>query len=494
MSTGKQPYVREMIREAVEALGGRTTNVAVRDWVLQKYPDTNPSTIQQQMLFCSVNHPSRIHAPHDKQPRRADDERYDFLFRTGWGELELYDPERHGVWAIEADAAGNLAVGREGEVPVIDLDPDDLVLDIELHDPAELENGRTPFIREMVWAAVDALGSPTRNRDICDWIEQRYPGTNRSSIQCHLAICCVNQLSRLQFPQNQRSRVADDPRYDFLYRVGRGVVEWYQPEKHGIWSIEEDTDGNFAICCDDGELIYPERREGTTAPREPTSPQARTVIPITQEQLDAAGRLHDILSTWPTTDRAFQMLNERFPDFGREATIIKCAVINDLYSTNVFAIWRMAEHIVGVMKDPPRDPDELAETIARLPDADGNSTRHHWSFTSKFCHFFVDAETFPIYDSYCRDMLAHHLGRGRCVSDSSNPYRAFKQNLEQLRELSGVSASLREMDQYLWLAGQHREWLKNGDDARINGELRGLFDDPPSPDARGDLAMLVGDA
>ena len=104
MSTGKQPYVRQMIREAVEALGGRTTNVAVRDWVLQKYPDTNPSTIQQQMLFCSVNHPSRIHAPHNKRPRRADDERYDFLFRTGRGDGGPGDRDSGGVFELSSDA------------------------------------------------------------------------------------------------------------------------------------------------------------------------------------------------------------------------------------------------------------------------------------------------------------------------------------------------------------------------------------------------------
>ncbi|MFO7948121.1 MAG: hypothetical protein R6V19_15050 [Armatimonadota bacterium] len=350
-----------------------------------------------------------------------------------------------------------------------------------------------PPVREMLWEAIEELGSPTTNVAVRDWIEAHYPGTNRDTIDATRTICTVNQPSRIHYPENSRPRDCDDPRYDFLYCPSRGWLEWYKPETHGIWSIKQDSDGNLAICCDDGELIYPKRR-GPTTDREPTPRQPRAAIPITQEQIDAAGRLHDLLSQWPTTDRAFEMLNERFPDFGREATIIKCAAINDLYSTNVFAIWRMAEHIVKVMEDTPDDPDELAETIACLPDADGNCARHHWSFTSKFCHFFIDAETFPIYDSYCCNMLAHHLGRGRCMSDSSNPYRAFKQNLEQLRELSDVSASLREMDQYLWLVGQYREWLKKGEDAHINGELLGLFDAPPSPDARLDLAMLVGGA
>ncbi|MFN8007523.1 MAG: hypothetical protein U0V70_10965 [Terriglobia bacterium] len=37
--------VWKMVKEAVEALGGKTTNVAVRDWIQKKYPGTNPTTI-----------------------------------------------------------------------------------------------------------------------------------------------------------------------------------------------------------------------------------------------------------------------------------------------------------------------------------------------------------------------------------------------------------------------------------------------------------------
>lgn len=46
------------------------------------------------------------------------------------------------------------------------------------------------------------------------------------------------------------ARDCDDPRYDFLYRPARGRSEWYRPAKHGRWSIEQDEEGEFAICCD----------------------------------------------------------------------------------------------------------------------------------------------------------------------------------------------------------------------------------------------------
>jgi hypothetical protein len=45
MKSQAKPPVWKMVKEAVEALGGTTTNIAVRDWILKKYPGTNPTTI-----------------------------------------------------------------------------------------------------------------------------------------------------------------------------------------------------------------------------------------------------------------------------------------------------------------------------------------------------------------------------------------------------------------------------------------------------------------
>jgi hypothetical protein len=343
----------------------------------------------------------------------------------------------------------------------------------------------------MLREAVEKLGSPTTNTAVKDWIVERYPGTNAGTIQAHMLFCCVNQPSRTHYPENQRSRVCDDLRYDFLFRPARGQLEWYRPEKHGVWSIEEDDDGDFAICCDDGEPIYPARRERTAAPERPTPKQMREAVPITQVQINAANRLHTRCPQWSSTDRAFERLAKYFPGWDRESCILKSAAINDLYSTNVYAIWRMAEHLMNVMADAPADPDELAEAIASLLNAEGNAVeRRHWSFASKILHFFVDGDRYPIYDSFCRSMVSYHLGRGGCVPDSANPYKAFMRNLQRARELSDVDASLRDLDRYMWLAGQFRDWLKKGEEARTNAELRELFEDEAA-EVQADLRLLV---
>ena len=104
-----RPPVWQMVKEAVEALGSPTTNVAVRDWVLAKYPGTKTSTIACQIITCTVNHPSRIHYGSNQKPRIAD-RSDDFLLRPGRGQLELYDPEKHGAWEIAETESGKLLV------------------------------------------------------------------------------------------------------------------------------------------------------------------------------------------------------------------------------------------------------------------------------------------------------------------------------------------------------------------------------------------------
>lgn len=111
-----RPPVWRMVKEAVEALGGRTTNVAVRDWILKKYPDTNAGTIRDQILLCTVNHASRIHYDCNKKPRKADSQ-YDFLFRPATGQLQWYDPARHGQWEIRKLPDGKLCVAAAGQPP-----------------------------------------------------------------------------------------------------------------------------------------------------------------------------------------------------------------------------------------------------------------------------------------------------------------------------------------------------------------------------------------
>lgn len=111
MTRNLNPPVWQMVSEAVETLGGKTTNVAVRDWILKRYPGTNKNTIQCQIIVCTVNHDSRVHYPENSKPRKCNTP-YDFLYRPQRGQIEFYQPERHGLWEIYKREDGKLGVRR----------------------------------------------------------------------------------------------------------------------------------------------------------------------------------------------------------------------------------------------------------------------------------------------------------------------------------------------------------------------------------------------
>ena len=103
-------------------------------------------------------------------------------------------------------------------------------------------------IRAMVRQAVRALGGRARNAQIKHWVAVHYPGTNPCSVDNTIQMATVNRSSRVQMSENFEPRNANDSRYDFLYQVSRGLVELYNPRRHGAWTIVRGSDGELTVC------------------------------------------------------------------------------------------------------------------------------------------------------------------------------------------------------------------------------------------------------
>lgn len=134
----KKPFVWQMIKEAIENLNGKASYSELKDFIRQKYEDVNESTINCQITVSTVNSPSRIHYPENKKPRLANS-KYDFLFSTGRGKVELYNPEHHGLWEIKKNEYGKLIVAQVGldEFPENEFKEDVCVEDSEFLFPLE---------------------------------------------------------------------------------------------------------------------------------------------------------------------------------------------------------------------------------------------------------------------------------------------------------------------------------------------------------------------
>jgi hypothetical protein len=206
-------------------------------------------------------------------------------------------------------------------------------------------------------------------------------------------------------------------------------------------------------------------------------------VPLTMTQIETANRLHTKLIQWQVTDRALHTLQETLPGFDIEATLLKVVAVNQLYGTNVYAVARMAQHVTQVMQNASGMEDtDLVEELAAL------NGRKHRSFASKFAHFFIDMERFPIFDSFAVKMVTYHLGARGLARDSAHPYRVFVENICRLKKYAGLSYTTRELDRYLWLAGLYQAWCRNPA-SQINAEVAEMFKSP-SPEVTTDLAIL----
>jgi hypothetical protein len=198
---------------------------------------------------------------------------------------------------------------------------------------------------------------------------------------------------------------------------------------------------------------------------------------LTQEQVDIANRFHRQLSRWQISDKALFRLRDCVPEWDAAACLLKSVAINSIYGTNVYATIRVAEHIASIFAGRNADAakgDELVERIARLPDV-STRPRNCISFASKFCHFFIDEEKFPLFDEAARRALKYHLGPKLYVEDRTHPYIGFRENLRRLREESRINCSDRQLDHYLWITGLYINWLRG---RQINAELRSVLANP----------------
>jgi hypothetical protein len=167
------------------------------------------------------------------------------------------------------------------------------------------------------------------------------------------------------------------------------------------------------------------------------------------------------------------MLREKLPGFSFEEILLKANAVNTLYATNVYAIWKAAKHIYNLMStiDPKNVDIGLVEEMAKVP----NINKRFTSFASKFAHFFIDEERFPIKDSYAEMVIRYHIGKINWVQCSEKPFFEYVQNFTNLKEGCSYTGSNRKLDRYLWLAGQFREWEKKKENAPINLEVKSFF-------------------
>jgi len=119
---------------------------------------------------------------------------------------------------------------------------------------------------------------------------------NERTINAQIIAISANHPSRVHHPENNKPRSGTDPRYDVLFALERGVVELYDPARHGTWEIRRDENGKLTV----GERGV-ETKAGTTddAEREGESGQIGYAFPIERHLRDFIARNIETLPFGP---------------------------------------------------------------------------------------------------------------------------------------------------------------------------------------------------
>lgn len=137
--------------------------------------------------------------------------------------------------------------------------------------------------------------------------------------------------------------------------------------------------------------------------------------------------------------------------------LLKAAVLNDFYSTNIYSIFPVAKHILNLNIDVRlrAGDDSLVESIQDV--IIGGKHLKLYSFATKYCSHH-NPEDYPIYDSYVDKVLCYFRnvdGFSAFHSEALKSYPEFKRILREFRAFYGLEQfGLKEIDKFLWQFGK----------------------------------------
>jgi hypothetical protein len=180
---------------------------------------------------------------------------------------------------------------------------------------------------------------------------------------------------------------------------------------------------------------------------------------LVEHYLNKWDKLEDYSSQEEAVNRVFRDYNSNKE---LENILIKCSILNDFYSTNIFKIYPVAKHIQNLDIDSrlkEGDPT-LVDEIAKITI--GGKTKNFYSFASKYCSHHNQLD-FPIYDSYVHKVLKYYRNVDKFFDFEESDLKAypkFKNILVEFRSFYKLDEyNLKELDKYLWQFG--KEYFPN---------------------------------
>ena len=178
-----------------------------------------------------------------------------------------------------------------------------------------------------------------------------------------------------------------------------------------------------------------------------------------EEEVEKYLKLWDSKENYVLQEKALNklFLNTYPNNTNIEEILIKASTLNDFYSTNIFAIFPVAKHILNLKIDNRlKNKDEtLVNDIANV--SINGTTKNFYSFSTKYCSHH-DSINFPIYDSYVEKILLYFKEKDNFANFTKTDlkdYKKFKSILIKFKKYYNIdSYNLKDIDRYIWQLGK----------------------------------------
>ena len=256
----------------------------------------------------------------------------------------------------------------------------------------------------------------------------------------------------------------NDPSLDFWAMLEREDFEAAAAERlratlrqRGSRNVEGNLNGYLAYLRRFRRFVLSEEAEKRPAARKRREgPDIPTPCP--EEVRRYLSQWHE-LENYRNQEEALDRLFQDYAPGNKDIRdiLLKAAALNAFYSTNIFSLYPVAEHILALDIDQrlrAGDPSLVED----LKTVEGNGTvRRFYSFATKYCSHHRPEE-FPIYDHYVAVTLRHFRDRDAFApfqDGALEDYRRFREVLRDFRDWYGLGEfSWKELDRYLWQVGK----------------------------------------
>ena len=142
-----------------------------------------------------------------------------------------------------------------------------------------------------------------------------------------------------------------------------------------------------------------------------------------------------------------------------EDILIKCSSLNDFYSTNIFDIHTVAQHILALQIDE-RLKDGDRSLVKDIAHVEVNGKDHFfYSFATKYCSHH-QPEQYAIYDNYVEKVLLSmnsrkHKPFANFKREDLKDYETYMSVIRAFQQRFGLMQyNIKQLDQYLWQLGK----------------------------------------